>query len=71
VKRAEGVPFLLITAGTVTDEHRAAEAFRAAAPDRVAVWNVDGATHTAGLDTDPSEWERRVIDFFDEHLRKP
>jgi fermentation-respiration switch protein FrsA (DUF1100 family) len=71
VKRAEGVPLLLITAGTVTDERRAADAFRAAAPDRVAVWNVDGASHTGGLDTDPPEWERRVIDFFDEHLREP
>ena len=71
VKRAESVPFLLITAGTVTDEQHAADALRTAAPDRVAVWNVEGATHTGGLDTDPAEWERRVIDFLDQHLREP
>jgi fermentation-respiration switch protein FrsA (DUF1100 family) len=71
VRRAERVPFLLITAGTVTDEHHAANALRTAAPDRVAVWNVEGATHTGGLDTDPAEWERRVIGFLDQHLREP
>ncbi len=71
VQRAEGVPFLLITAGTVTDEQHAADALRTAAPDRVAVWNVEGATHTGGLDTDPAEWERRVIGFLDQHLREP
>jgi pimeloyl-ACP methyl ester carboxylesterase len=71
VRDATNVPFLLITAGTVKDEQHAADALRAAAPDRVAVWNVDGAAHTGGLDADPPGWERHVIDFFDQHLRTP
>jgi pimeloyl-ACP methyl ester carboxylesterase len=71
VSRATRTPFLLITAGTVADEQHVADALRGAAPDRVAVWNVDEAAHTGGLDTDPAAWERRVIDFLDQHLRTP
>jgi uncharacterized protein len=68
VRDSARTPFLLVTAGTVADEQHAAEALRAVAPDRVDVWNVDGASHTGGLDTDPAEWERRVIEFLDQHL---
>ena len=62
-------PFLLITAGRVTDERRAADFIRAVAPERVDVWTVDAAAHTGGVDTAPDEWEARVVSFFDEHLR--
>jgi pimeloyl-ACP methyl ester carboxylesterase len=60
--------FLLITAGRVADERHAADHVAAAAPDRVTVWTVDDAGHTGGLEVGPTEWERRVVGFFDEHL---
>jgi pimeloyl-ACP methyl ester carboxylesterase len=61
-------PVLLITAGTVADEGRAAANFQAAAPTSVEVWNVDGASHTSGLATAPTEWETRVIGFLDQAI---
>jgi uncharacterized protein len=68
VARSATTPFLLITAGQVTDERYAADFIRSVAPGRVAVWTVDGAAHTGGLDTAPGEWEARVVSFFREHL---
>lgn len=38
----------------------------AAAPNSVDVWNVEGAGHTSGLATAPTEWEYRVIGFLDQ-----
>ena len=61
-------PILLITAGTVDDERRAAYNFRAASPSSVRVWNVVKATHTSGLATAPTEWETLVIGFLGEAL---
>lgn len=68
VRRAGRTPFLLITAGTRPDEQRAAEVLRRLAPERVQVWTVAGAEHTAGLRAAPDEWERRVIAALDEAL---
>jgi pimeloyl-ACP methyl ester carboxylesterase len=68
---AAGTPFLLITASAVTDEGDAARYLRTAAPERVTVWTVEGASHTGGLETAPVEWEARVVSFLDEHLRSP
>jgi pimeloyl-ACP methyl ester carboxylesterase len=65
---AVDTPFLLIVAGRVADEQHAADHLAAAAPERVTVWTVDGAGHTGGLDAVPGEWERRVVEFFDETL---
>ena len=69
VAQSTGTRVLLITAGNVDDEAHAASYIEAAAPDRVTVWNVDGADHTGGLETRPDEWERRVVEFLDESLR--
>ena len=69
IARAHNTPFLLITAGNVADESRAATYFRTAAPDRVQVWNVPGAAHTGGLAARPQEWTARVITFLDRSLR--
>jgi hypothetical protein len=63
--------FLLITAGRVPDEVRAAEAFADAAPARVQVLEIPEATHTDGLDTAPEVWTREVLGFLDDHLRPP
>lgn len=60
--------FLLVTAGDVPDEGRAARWIASAAPDRVAVWTVPGAGHTGGLATEPDEWARRVLGFLDDAL---
>ncbi|MFN0092138.1 MAG: alpha/beta fold hydrolase [Acidimicrobiales bacterium] len=65
---APGTRFLLITAGNVADEGHAASYVQAAARGRVTVWNVDGADHTGGYDTQPDDWQRRVVEFLDESL---
>lgn len=67
VARAD-VPVLLIAAGRVADEGHAAAWIAAGAPDRVAVWTVDGSGHADGLAVAPEEWEQRVVGFFDENL---
>ena len=71
IARADDTAFLLIAAGRVADEQHAAGHLAAAAPDRVTVWTIDDAGHTGGLDVNPTEWERRVVDFFDEHFSQP
>jgi pimeloyl-ACP methyl ester carboxylesterase len=68
IAHSGSTPFLLITAGTVDDERRAAVYLRTAAPRRVTVWTVPGADHTHGLQTEPREWERRVVAFLDAAL---
>ncbi|MCB0962194.1 MAG: alpha/beta fold hydrolase [Acidimicrobiales bacterium] len=59
---------LLIAAGGVEDEGRAAADLASVAPDRVTVWEVEGAGHTAGLRTDPAGWETTVVAFLDDAL---
>jgi dienelactone hydrolase len=59
---------LLITAGTVADEGRAAAYVAAGAPERVHIWTVPDAAHTDGLQTDTPKWEARVIAFLTDSL---
>ena len=66
--RAGAAPVLLICAGRVADEQRAAEALQRAAPDRVRIWSVAGAGHTGGLKARPAAWERQVVGFLDRAL---
>lgn len=68
VADSPGTRFLLITAGDVADEAHAAAFVQAAAPDRVAVWTVEGAGHTGGHDSQPDAWEQRVVQFLAESL---
>ena len=42
--------------------------YYAAAREPKAIWRVDGAEHTGGLDARPVEYERRVVGFFDRWL---
>ena len=63
IAKATGTQFLLIAAGRKSDETRAAEYYRGAAPDRVQVWTAPGADHTHALSADPQEWESRVTAF--------
>ena len=68
--QADGTPtpILLITAGTIDTERLAADRLERAAPDAVEVWTVPGAGHTGGLQTEPREWQRRVLGFLDRSL---
>ncbi len=68
VVAAPDTQFLLITAGNADDEGHAATFIQSGAPERVAVWTVDGADHTGGYDTQPSDWRQHVVDFLDERL---
>jgi pimeloyl-ACP methyl ester carboxylesterase len=68
IVRSSGTPFLLISAGKVADERRAADVLRAASPERVQVWTVPGAGHTHGVQARPHEWETRVVAFLDRAL---
>ena len=43
--------------------------FYAAAREPKQIWEVPNGQHIAGITTQPKEYERRVIAFFDEHLR--
>ena len=63
VSRSGDTRYLLVTAGEVATEAHAAAYISSAAPDRVEIWNVEGAGHTDGLGTAPDEWEVRVIGF--------
>jgi dienelactone hydrolase len=60
--------YLLITGGEVADEGHAAAHVAAGAPDRVQIWTVPGAGHTAGLRAQPEQWEARVISFLTDSL---
>jgi pimeloyl-ACP methyl ester carboxylesterase len=54
---------LLITAGDLADEGHAADHIAGGAPSRATVWDVEGAGHTEGLETQPEAWEEQVTDF--------
>jgi pimeloyl-ACP methyl ester carboxylesterase len=69
VARSDDVRYLLIAAGTVAEEESAARHVAAVDPERVTVWVVPGAGHTAGLAVAPDEWEARVIAFLEASLR--
>jgi uncharacterized protein len=69
VASAPGTAFLLITAGEEPDEALAAEVLTSAAPSRVEVLEVAGASHTHGLDAAPGQWRREVLAFLDARLQ--
>ena len=52
--------------GTETKPNRA---FYAAAGEPKQIWEVPNGQHIAGITTEPAEYERRVIGFFDRELR--
>jgi pimeloyl-ACP methyl ester carboxylesterase len=66
---AADTAFLLITAGEVDDERRAAAHIRSGAPEQVTVWEVEGAGHTDGYEHGPDQWRDRVVTFLDTALR--
>ena len=68
VAMASATRFLLITAGNVDDERRAASFIGAGTGGRAQVWEVAGADHTGGYDVDPEGWRERVVGFLDDAL---
>ena len=62
-------PTLLIAAGDVADESRAARYIRSGSPETVELWIAPDTSHTDALDTHPEEWEARVVGFLDDALR--
>jgi hypothetical protein len=42
--------------------------YYAAAGGPKEIWRVPGSEHTGGLEAQPAEYERRVVDFFDRAL---
>ncbi len=68
VAESAGTQFLLITAGRVDDEGRAASFIKSGAADRVTVWEVDRAGHVGGFHARPEEWRQRTVAFLDKYL---
>ena len=58
-------PVLLIAGEERQDEALAGRYIQAGSPETVELWVAPRAGHTAALDADPQEWERRVITFLD------
>jgi fermentation-respiration switch protein FrsA (DUF1100 family) len=50
-------------------EERPNRGFYAAAGEPKQLWEVPNGQHIAGITTEPAEYERRVIGFFDRELR--
>jgi hypothetical protein len=65
VRRASPRAVLLLTAGDVADEARAAEWIAGGSPDTVEVVGFPDAGHTAGLDEDPDRWASTVLGFLE------
>lgn len=63
-------PVLLIAAGEVADEQRAAAHLAERRPEGVEVWVVEGSTHTGGLRVAGAEWEHRVGAFLEAALER-
>ena len=68
VQAAAPRPVLLIAAGKVPDEAHADRYIAAGSPSTVSVWEVPGAGHTAGLATQPAQWEAHVTGFLAQAL---
>lgn len=62
--QASSAPILLVVAGTVADESRAA-AWMGEGNSRVEALTIDGSPHTGGLSTAPDVWADAVIGFLD------
>lgn len=62
---ADPTPILMVTAGDLPDEGKAAAHLQETSPDNVTVWTIPGSGHVDGLSTAPAEWERTVIGFLE------
>ena len=60
--------FLIYAAPGMGGEAERQPGYYAAAGEPKQMWKVPGASHTGGIDAQPREFERRVIDFLDRAL---
>ncbi|HEY5846910.1 MAG TPA: hypothetical protein VIT42_09000 [Microlunatus sp.] len=61
-------PVLLIQAENAIGGEEINPLYQQAMGPTAEVWAVPGSSHTGGLDAQPAEYERRVIEFFDRAL---
>ena len=66
---AEGTTFLLIAAGSDTQEVDFNTLFAETVGERATLWVAPDASHTGAFKRYPDEYKRRVIAFFDAALR--
>jgi pimeloyl-ACP methyl ester carboxylesterase len=60
--------FLIYAAPGMGGEAERQPGYYAAAGEPKQMWKVPGASHTGGIDAQPQEFERRVVDFLDRSL---
>jgi hypothetical protein len=60
--------FLIYAVPGIGEEDIRQPKFYAAAGEPKAIWRVPGSNHTGGLEAQPAEYERRVIEFLDHAL---
>ena len=60
--------FLIYAVPGIGEEDIRQPQFYAAAGEPKQIWRVPGADHTGGLEAQPVEYERRVIEFLDRAL---
>lgn len=63
--------FLIYAVPGIGEEDIRQPQFYAAAGEPKQIWRVPGSDHTGGLEAQPAEYERRVIDFLDRSLLQP
>ena len=69
VRDISPTPLLLIAAGKGAQlERKANRVYAETAREPVELWDLPDATHTAAIRERPAEYERRVIEFFDDAL---
>jgi uncharacterized protein len=68
VARVSPRPLFFIYSGHPVGGEELNEQFYAAAGQPKTLWKIPEAAHTGGLDARPEEYERRVINFFDQAL---
>ena len=68
IAQSSGTRFLLIAAGTNSDEVAYNTLFHEAVPERSALWVIPDVGHTAGYANDPDAYRTRVASFFNQAL---
>ncbi len=71
VSRISPRPLFLIYSGHPVGGEELNATFYASAGPPKTLWKIADAGHTGGLDTHPTEYERRVVSFFDRALLQP
>jgi uncharacterized protein len=68
VPEISGAVFFIYGENGQPDEKPANEGFYRVAKGAKQIWEVPGSGHMGGIDAQPAEYERRVIEFFDRAL---